>query len=1422
MHPLATPANESGRVEAGRSLQRIVLLLSPSPEQTADLQKFTEDLHNRNSPNYHRWLTPEAFAARFGLADADLAKVQEWLQRSGFTLGNVARSRRWIEFSGTSHQVEQALHTEMHYYTVGGKKYLANNSDIAIPQALSGITSGVRSLNSFGHHPPISSTSASPTSGSPARDISGDTSSYRPHLQPDLTATGQTNTYYLAPGDFSMIYNTKPLLNAGVDGTGISIAVTAQSQIELTDVQMFRQIFGLKPNDPNFLLSGPDPGIVGPIDLQEAQLDVEWAGAVAPGATIDLVVAATTDTTNGVDLAAAYAIDNDIAPIMTFTYGGCEQALGAPGNAFFGDLWQQAAAEGITVVVATGDNGAAGCDNQSLDTPAQNGLAINGAASTPYNLAVGGTEFNDSAHQSTYWSANNSSNFTSALGYIPEAAWNESCDPAQPQTPTNCLYNTANVSLLASGGGTSVVYTKPSWQMGTGVPADGHRDVPDVALAAAGGHDQTVYCTSLGGAACQITNGNVVGLTLVGGTSVATPEMAGILALVEQKNGAYQGQVNYTLYKLAQTNSCNSSTQTNPTAQNSCVFYDVTMGNNSVPCAGGTVNCSSTQSGVNGIISAPPAGVGYDLATGLGSVNASNLANEWNSVALAASQTAVQAGSTTFAHGTPVSLSVTVSPASATGTPSGNVSLKTDGAGDAPDLLTLTNGAYTGSISDLPGGTYNLHAHYAGDANFAPSDSAPVSFTVTPEPSTSTLSVVGLQNATVPYGASLELRAAVTPASGSGNATGSVTILDGATTVGTYLLTQDGGASIFTGAYGRYSFAPGPHSITAVYSGDNSFNASTSSAVVFSVGKGTPFVIVGANSSSVITGQSVGVHAVVSGGGTSQATGSVQFTVDGAPVGPAVTLQTGGFFGTQAQASAILAALVQGSHVIGATYNSGADLNYTSVQTGDPQNESTFQITVGAASGTQTTTSLTAVNSPVNLGDTGTFKVSVSPSSATGTVSLWDAVGIRTSPVTLAGGTATIQLPWPQAGTVTLYAVYSGDATKAPSSSATTQFTVNLGVPQIALAAQAPSGNYQQATINVSVTGKPSNSLLAYPTGLLEIWDSVNSAPAQLLTVQSLSLGAGNISVYGTRSKLVAGSHSLYAHYRGDNNWQAETSSTVSLTVASGDFALAITPSPIVFKGGTAGSGTVTINQVNGFAGTVNLSCPMSGTNVLAGYTCTITPSSVVITSGAQTATVNLTPVTSSAGGVGVATNRNLAGTATFVGKPGLINIGYAGALLLLLFLLLAGTAKLRSAHPWMAVAATCLFTLSLVAGCGGGGGGGGGGGPVPTTTTISSPGATNITVTVRSSATAGGSVVLTIDGANPLSGAVSAGIAQFNLLGQPVGIHTLLATYSGDTANQPSTSAPFAFIITGNTMLQVVGTSGSTTHTASALVTVN
>ena len=1426
-HPLAIPTNQVSRVEPAKILSRMVLLLSPTQESQIALQVLLDAQQNPHSPQYHQWLTPSEFGARFGAADADIQKISEWLNSKGFAVESVAHGKNSVQFSGVASQVEEAFHTELHYYRAHGRQFLANSTDIGLPEEIARVAMGIASLNSFGVRPPQHQ-----SLGTAGRNAQGQ----KTILSPELTAVGNPNFYYLAPGDFATIYNTKPLLAAGNDGSGVSMAVTAQSNIELTDVQQFRQIFGLKSNDPNILLSGPDPGITTPIDVQEAMLDVEWAGAVAPGATIDLVVAGSTATSNGVDLAAAYAIDNAIAPIVTYTYGGCEQLLSSSGNAFYNALWQQAAAQGITVLVATGDNGAAGCDDANSGNPAVQGLAVNGAASTPYNVAVGGTQFADSSNESAYWSPTNTADFSSALGYISEAAWNGSCDTGQATSATNCAFGNTNFSLLSSGGGASTVYTsKPPWQKGSGVPTDNARDIPDIALAASSGHDQYVYCFSLFGTPCQLNGASgVTGLTLVGGTSASTPAMAGILALVEQKNGAYQGQINYVLYKLAQSNSCDSSTQTNPTAQNSCVFYDVVSGNNRVPCAGGSPACSS-QTSANGLLSGYTAGPGYDLVTGLGSVNAANLANNWKNVTFVSSQTSLSAAVLSAIHGTPLTLSGTVSATTGSGTPTGNVAFQSNTNGNPTDVLALTNGNFSGAVSDLPGGQYSLTANYAGDGTYGASLSAPVVFSITPEASTAQLTLNPAPAGTVAYGSALQVIVKVAGASGTGVATGSVTIQDGGATVGVYALASNGSVTIPSGGGGGFAFAPGTHALTASYSGDNSFNASTSVQTSFVVGKGIPYLIVGGNSVNISAGEPLGIHAVVSGSGTALATGTIQFTDNGTAIGPVIPLQTTGFFGTQAQAATLLSSLSQGSHIIGAIYTAGADPNYNSVASGDPLNEATFAVTVSAAKGTPTTTSISATTLPVNLGDTGTFAVTVKPSTATGTVTLWDGVGPRTAATAISGGTVSITFAWPQAGSTALYAVYSGDATFASSSSSTVPFTVNQGVPTVSISAPSNSGLNQQASVNVTVAGKPSNTSLVYPTGVVEIWDSVNGAPPQLLTAQSLTAGAGNVSVYGTRLKFAGGTHALYSHYRGDLNWQAANSPTITLTVS--DFTLTIAPDPIAMMDGTSGMATATIAFTNAFIGSVSFTCPANNTSLPAGYTCSI----ATVYASASTfstqmtlnppAAANVVAPFTQASGINPPSRERKAPDAERTATLSLV----AGCVLLA-FAFVAISSKsaplFRQPLRQMALASgAALLISSLILGCGGGGGGGGGGSnPVSSSTSIMTSSAkiasgqpVQITATVSASVAPSGTVQFFDNGA-PLGTqqALSSGSATLQTSSLSVGVHSLKAVYnSSSAAVLGSSSTATTQLVLGNVAFQVTASS-STGLTHSTMMTVS
>jgi subtilase family serine protease len=618
IHPSAKAENAVGEVPAEQRMERMVLVLRPSEEQESALEELIQAQQDPDSPYYHQWLTPQTYARHFGVSVNDLQQVVSWLQTHGMEIDELPTSHRSVVFSGNAGQVESTLHTTMQRYVVQGENHYANASDPEIPQALAGVVRGVLSLHDFLSAP-------------------------NHIVTPAYTYGG--NSHYLMPQDWATIYDAGPLYNQGMAGSGQSIAVLGRVDINLTDVATFRSIAGLPANNPQIIVNGSDPGSNSD-DAIESTLDIEWAGAIARAATVKFVTSKS-GASDGVSLSAQYAVTHDVAPIVSLSYGLCEAEEGSGGNAFWNALWQQAAAQGQSVFVSSGDSGAAGCDSSSAAT-ASNGRGVNGLCSSPYSTCVGGTSFNEGSNSSQYWSSTNGSNGGSALSYIPENAWNGSGGGG---------------GLWSSGGGVSIVYTKPSWQSAPGVPADGMRDVPDVAVSAAV-HD--AYLIQYEG-----------GLYTVGGTSAAAPSLASAMALVVENAGATQGNINPILYGLA----------TRQLSNGAAVFHDITAGNNTVP-------------GVTGF----NAGTGYDQVTGLGSIDASLLANHWKD------------GSATFAV-TPGSSSVTVGKGASntvtlTLTPSGGfnspVTLSASGAPSGVTVVlsssTLTTSApVTATISAASG-----------------------------------------------------------------------------------------------------------------------------------------------------------------------------------------------------------------------------------------------------------------------------------------------------------------------------------------------------------------------------------------------------------------------------------------------------------------------------------------------------------------------------------------------------------------------------------------------------------------------------------------------------------------------------------------------------------------------------------------------
>ncbi len=654
IHPLATPAHDMGIAPDSLALSRIILVLRRSPEQEQALAQLMDAQQTSGSGAYKQWLTPAQFGAQFGVADEDIQTVGSWLGSHGMRVSHVSASHMFIEFSATAGQVREAFHTELHKFHVNGEDHWANVSDPQIPAAIAPVIAGIHSLNSFPakplHHVVGAYHRSKNTSKiQPAEPQFTYNCGFDPYTDENISCYGVT------PFDFATIYNVAPLWNAAspIDGTGQTIAIVAETNINPQDISQFRALFGLPPGSLNVILNGPDPGLV-PGDETESDLDVEWSGAVAKSATIDLVVSQSTETTLGVDLSALYAVDNNLAPVMSESYGVCELFMGTAWNQFYNAVWQQAAAEGITVFVASGDAGAAVCDRFEGTTPqpAVEGEQVSGFASTPYNVAVGGTDFSEAFNSQLYWSAaNNPTTLQSALGYIPETTWNDSCTNAifaqvgfSGNVETNCNNPqlAGNVVAVGGSGGRSNCiaatgitpatctggYAKPVWQSGAGVPADGARDVPDVSLFASDGFQGSSYIIceqdAVGQEPCSYE------FLAVGGTSASSPAFAGILALVNQQTKSRQGNANYVLYALAaQQNpaNCNSS----GVVQATCVFNDITSGTNATPCAAGTTNCNvSTQGDAIGVLSGYFATPGFDLTTGLGSVNAFNLVTNWS------------------------------------------------------------------------------------------------------------------------------------------------------------------------------------------------------------------------------------------------------------------------------------------------------------------------------------------------------------------------------------------------------------------------------------------------------------------------------------------------------------------------------------------------------------------------------------------------------------------------------------------------------------------------------------------------------------------------------------------------------------------------------------------------------------------------
>jgi subtilase family serine protease len=776
--PEATANNDRGALPFETRMEHMMLQLQRSPEQEKALRQYIDELETPGSPNYHKWLTAQEYGERYGLSQQDLDAITGWLTGHGLTVNLVYTNRILIDFSGTTGQVHEAFQTEIHSLDVDGVKHYANMSDPKIPAALAPAVVGVVSLHDFKPH-----------------------TLYK--MRPQYTVS--SSEQLVVPVDLATIYHLNPLFTASNSGQGQTVVVIEDTDVyAAADWTTFRSTFGLSsftagsftqahPAPPSGTTNCTDPGVNG--DDGEATLDAEWASAGAPSAAIEL--ASCTDTTTFGGLIALQNLLNETAAppaIVSISYGECEASNGAAANASYSSAYQQAVTESVSVFVSSGDEGAASCDADKANST--HGIGISGFTSTIYNVSVGGTDFGDSfaGTNSTYWSSTNGTTFGSALSYVPEIPWNDSCASeliatflGTPTTygtngfcntttatsdgfhttasgsggPSGCATGSATTSGVVSG--TCAGYAKPSWQSLVGVPADGVRDIPDVSLFAANGvwGHAYVFCFSdpganRGGVACT---GAPSGWSLAGGTSFASPIWAGFQALINQKAGARQGNPNPEYYTLAKTEyGTTGSTTCNSTLGNavgaSCIFYDVTQGDMDVNCTG-TNNCY-LPSGTYGVLSTSDSSylkaygttTGWDFATGIGTVNVTNLANAWPASTTPNFSLSAAPSSVTIAQGGAGGTStITITPTdsftgsvtlTASGLPTGVTAAFGTNPATATSVLTLTAsgtatvGTVTVTITGVSGSlthTTTVSLTVTGPPNFSLSAS-PASVTI--------------------------------------------------------------------------------------------------------------------------------------------------------------------------------------------------------------------------------------------------------------------------------------------------------------------------------------------------------------------------------------------------------------------------------------------------------------------------------------------------------------------------------------------------------------------------------------------------------------------------------------------------------------------------------------------------------------------
>lgn len=692
-------AQDMGPTPPATLVPNAVILFARSSEQQTVLQQFIYEQHDQQSASFHQWLSPEEFGKRFGTSDEAIRIVCEWLQKNGLQY-RLSKGRSYIAFSATVGQLSKVFHISFHSFLVNGKSLYSPISEPWVPRNVADVIGSIGGLAQNDDRPAHQMAVADDNPAGPA-------------------GTGSEGNHYISPADFATIYDINPVYQAGYMGAGQSIAIVGRSRVEAADILNFAAATNLSLKPPLVVLppKSVDPGETNDDDQVEATLDVTRASSVAPDATVYLVINA--ESNGGIDLPLEYIVDNQVAPIVSISFYGCEANAGQANTDFYDALFTQAAAEGITAFVSSGDGGVDSCETPNSVPMATQLASIDKRCASTNVTCVGGTQFNDTSNPSIYWSAKNSNGLESAVSYIPEGAFNQ---------PVNTQTN--SFQIFAGGGGISTFIAAPSWQQSLSTITMGYRAVPDISFSASG-HDGYFICLGWEGYPCVPNSEGVTLLRTAAGTSASTPSMAGIQALVNEEQGGPAGAINATLYALASTPANN-------------VFHDATVQTSGVTnctvdipsiCNNSTPSASSLSGGAVGYALAP----GFDLATGWGSIDVYKLLTNWNSApALKPATIQLTLSQTVVTVGQSITFSATLYSAGVM--PTGSVEFLLNGK-TVGSPVPLVSGSSSLTIQAF--GTTELNsvtALYSGDNIYEPGVSSVAQFLIIPQ-GTSTFSL---------------------------------------------------------------------------------------------------------------------------------------------------------------------------------------------------------------------------------------------------------------------------------------------------------------------------------------------------------------------------------------------------------------------------------------------------------------------------------------------------------------------------------------------------------------------------------------------------------------------------------------------------------------------------------------------------------